>query len=1284
MPRSSRHKSHKQSKHSSRDYSDSEEDVVVKMKEKSSKDDGSTRSHRDSASGEKRKISSQVRESRDSKDPSGHGNGDAVEEYVSSKRRKEKSDAVVGGDRWNGGGDERVDSERHAEKESHKGEILKIDAKSKENSSKGESLRVESKSKSKRHDSGTGGERKEENLVSIVAEKEESKSKGESKRKSERESSSRKEGKESKERDRRSEKEKNVGQESKVVDAEVKLVDVDVGKKQVAQVVDLSGEKQSKRSRENNAERTSTDDLRNLELDKDVDKKTRRKKEGSSERDKYYDEPKESDGRRLSSKGDRAKDSKHKDDKHKDGVYAEKYQDDGHKDDRRKDDKYREEAADKDTKHHDDKYREDGERDSRRRDEKHREDGDRDSRRKDEKHRDDGERDSRRKDDKYHDVIEKEGRRDDKYHEDGDRDHRRKDDRHVEDGDKDIRRGDDRYYEDGDRDDRRKDSSYRDDGDRDYRHKEEKYREDIEKDVRYKDSKQGDGFDREKRPRDTKYRDERTSKDRSSDKSDPKRSRDDGYAADHHVRKSSAYDDSPTRDDRTARYRDDQVRRRTNEKEDYGDIKSRGSKDQRTDFDKKSGSSARVDPVTDRVRSTSRNVDMELTSSHSRRRSSPTSSSHAPRDNYRSAKQDESKYRDYNYEDRSRHSMNSSRDYAGPVGGSDKTSSSRSLDKLGQKEDSHFGDFPTERRLKPDTRSSPLQLVDKSPSSSADRRQFNRPDVRRNIDVDDSTQRSGGSRDWKDYPAKDIHPAEELVQADPDTQSVSSPFARNSHFSNNSKSFLPPPQFRTTLDSPSLLGSGEDDSRGKPNMRSSHRRMNEPNMGRMQGNNAWRGVPSWPSPVPNGFLPFPHAPPFHSVMQPFPAPPMFGVRPSMELNHHPSPYHMPDPDRYPGPGRPMGWRNQVDDSPLHGWDTSTAVFGDESHIYGRSDWDHSRNMSANRGWETSADLWKGPNRTASVEMTPSDKENNNNSMRSGDENQPPQTEQTRVDQQADSGDVQSMKSFEKNEIGDPVVGSEDGGEVAKVSRKDDMPLCNVYLSKLDISAELTEPELFDKCACLIAADKIMSPVTDDSKILFIEDVEAKIASPGLSSITLFASTDDSVFQKSMSLYKRHKENRLAEYCEKPKESSDILLNSNTEDQSIEDANTEKLCPTDSMMQGMEDNKTETLQEKIDSPTGDIVTENSEEPVSTLVDVQMHDVEDDKPLPEENVEGPDAPLEHAEDVVPMGPASKNEELGSVDTKYGPLLNSDVSSEASEAMMPESVNLSRIHHSPESTH
>lgn len=389
-----------------------------------------------------------------------------------------------------------------------------------------------------------------------------------------------------------------------------------------------------------------------------------------------------------------------------------------------------------------------------------------------------------------------------------------------------------------------------------------------------------------------------------------------------------------------------------------------------------------------------------------------------------------------------------------------------------------------------------MQLVDKSPSSSSDRRQFSRPDVRRSIDIEESTQRSGGSRDWKEYTNKDVRGTRDAMdvlpgEEDTDPLSISSPFTRTGHFSSGSKQMPPPPLFRTGVDSPLGSGPGDDENRGKSNIR--HRRVGDPNMGnmgRIQGS-PWRGVPSWPSPVGNGFLPFPHAPPpvgFHSVMQPFPAPPMFGVRPSIELNH-PGAYHMSEADRFSGP-RPMGWRNQVDDSchPLHAWDASNAVFGEESHIYGRSDWDHSRNLPGNRGWDASGDFWKGPNRTGSMEVPSSEKDNN--SVRSGDEalgsqsTQAATNEQNQVDQQADSTDIrQPIKSSQKNET---EGGLEDTGDVDKMSRKGDAPLCNVYLSKVDISADLSEPELLDKCKDLIGKDQSISSGVGDSKILYIE------------------------------------------------------------------------------------------------------------------------------------------------------------------------------------------------------
>ncbi|KAL0329950.1 UNVERIFIED_CONTAM: hypothetical protein Sradi_4981700 [Sesamum radiatum] len=545
---------------------------------------------------------------------------------------------------------------------------------------------------------------------------------------------------------------------------------------------------------------------------------------------------------------------------------------------------------------------------------------------------------------------------------------------------------------------------------------------------------------------------------------------------------------------------------------------------------------------------------------------------------------------------------------------------------------------------------------------------------------------------------------------------------RNSHFSSGSKSFLPPPPFRTGVDS-HLLGSAEEDGRGKSNIR--HRRIGDPNMGRIQAN-AWRGVPNWSSPMANGFLPFPHAPPpvgFHSVMQPFPAPPMFGVRPSMELNH-PGPYHIPDADRFSGPGRPMGWHNQVDDScpPLHGWDASNAVYGEDSHIYGRLDWDQSRNMPRGRGWETSSDLFKGQNRSASMEMLSSEKENN--STRSGDEAlttqsiPPAQNEQTLTDQQADSTDIgQSIKNFEKNDIEVPLTSQEDTSDGAKMSAKDDVPLCHVYLSKLDISADLTEPELFNKCTSLIDLDQSISSDGDDSSILCMEATEAKMVPPMPMSYALFVSTDDSIFQKSISLYKIEKENLWAEDGEKLKVLSKLVPNSDLGDQNAEDDKTEKLCRTDDK-QGVEDALpnfeteadhknslqevglgVETLKQEVGLPVGDTI-ETSKEPVSASDPVNMEEtfefdqglVEPDvkeKPLYVGSVEGSDSSLPYELKVAVMESGSNNDELKFVDTRCSALVNSDdVSSEACEAMMPEFVLFSSkfksIHHSPESTH
>lgn len=206
----------------------------------------------------------------------------------------------------------------------------------------------------------------------------------------------------------------------------------------------------------------------------------------------------------------------------------------------------------------------------------------------------------------------------------------------------------------------------------------------------------------------------------------------------------------------------------------------------------------------------------------------------------------------------------------------------------------------------------------------------------------------------------------------------------------------------------------------------------------------------------------------------------------------------------------------------------------------------------------------------------------------------------------------------------------------------------------------------------------------------------------------------------MSLYKRQKGKFGTEDGEKPQVSGEFIPNSAWEDENVEDNKIEKLSPTDGMQCvvgalpdldiGVDPMATNSLQkageyaESSQKKIGDLPvadsTEITGEPASAEIKVssacdlglQEHDVEM-KPLPAESVEGSAAAaaalLPEVKDLHVESANTNIEEGKLIDTKCGPLINSDVSSEASETMMPESmvagsVNLSRIHHSPESTH
>ncbi|KAI3956315.1 hypothetical protein MKX01_004939 [Papaver californicum] len=617
--------------------------------------------------------------------------------------------------------------------------------------------------------------------------------------------------------------------------------------------------------------------------------------------------------------------------------------------------------------------------------------------------RDDRTRSSRYKDDKHqddryreshHEDLRKDNQKDDRYRE-----------RHHEDLRKDKQK-DDRYRE-SHHDDMRKDKQ-----------KDDKYRESRHEDSRMdhtnRDDKRRDDYlkDHLGQRSENKYpRDEKRS---PQEKSKPRERKGDG---------------SPRNDDRVTNYKDSRGRKRySDDNDEYGDLKSRNAKEQHhhSVAEKKTPSSSRKESPADRGRSQSRHIDYDSTVSRSRCRS-PSPNAHPVKDQFRTSSKAESQYREPVSDERVRSNVTPIRERV-----SERASESWSAEKHrsttmpSKEEGNHLADFLAERSPVRDRQASPAVLIDKSQSSTGyERRYSNRPNVIRSLDMEETGQRDDrGSREQPlEKPA-----ADEFRQADGDTVSVSSSFNRNSHFPSNSSPIPTTPSFRGMV---------------------RQKKMVEARQG-----NAWKGIPNWPSQLPNNFMPFQHGPPpggFHAMMQQFPASPLFG-------NHPGIPYHIPDADRFT--------------VQMHGWDgSSNGVFGDESHMHGRPDWDQSRHMLNGRGWDGNSDTWKGQNNPAAPEKDDHGLSSTGDDGWVGHPSQRSRNERNRPNFRAESIEVKRSDETPpppKVPIEAPSVKhvAEKTPKPAKTSRRSDTHFCHAYLSKLDISVDLTYPQLYKQCVSL--------------------------------------------------------------------------------------------------------------------------------------------------------------------------------------------------------------------------
>ncbi|XVF50996.1 hypothetical protein PTKIN_Ptkin04bG0148200 [Pterospermum kingtungense] len=783
-------------------------------------------------------------------------------------------------------------------------------------------------------------------------------------------------------------------------------------------------------------------------------------------------------------------------------------------------------------------------------------------------------------------------------------------------------------------------------------------------------------------------------------------------------------------DERSARYKDSKGRKRSpDDRDDGNDTKSRGTKARYSDVENKSLTSGRVELDVDRGRSQSCQANVDAAMGCNRRRSSPSLSSHGGTDEYRHLKQEDT--RDSMTEHRSKAA--SSREVTSFSGASERGAKYRSMEKSNRVDEGHSGELPIERSSS--SKASPMSTMERSPSStSLERRYMNRSSVRRSLDIEETgwrTSASIGGREFsaiEDRHSRDLPPEKSHLD---ESSQVDSGFY-NRAGQGNSSLILHPPGFRGGIGSPSFMGSLEEDNR--INISGRYKRGGDLNVGRGQAN-AWRGAPNWPSPIPNGFIPFQPGPAhggFQSMMPQFPSPSLFGIRPSVELNHSGIPYHIPDAERFSNHFRPLGLQNMMDGSGpahLHGWDGNNGVFRDEAHVFRGREWDTNRHPVNGQGWDNSSNVWKSQNGDVDLPST-SQKEDRPAQAPLDDDYDGQESQRS----QYENGNIlNQVKGLEiRSEVMSPVKESSrfsleiphKAADSSKISSDGGVThFCQLYLSKLDISTELAGSDLYDQCMGLLNVKQSKDLVKDATVLVNLKNGGRSLQKASI------PATNASVFQKAMDLYKKQRlqmsaipkanGEMLAFISESSKEkekergqSSDGVVEKAEEPVSISDSdqqkveavpaaaareNTELLVPIQSME--LPEHMDSLSPEKSKLPNTDFGDTSPEVPTPVLNGNNVEEIESEQ-MNSGDVVGDSLQLlnNESEAVMLLADDGNSNDISKTegdkcfgDGISGSLILSEGGSPkvCGELLIAgsnesESVILSRIHHSPENTH
>ncbi|KAJ8771582.1 hypothetical protein K2173_026759 [Erythroxylum novogranatense] len=996
MPRSSRYKSTKHSSREVREYSDSEKDSSSKDRKGGGEAGGGEErvSSDRVSSGDKRKQLESSKDDNNIKnnnynDSTGSRNG---EEHSSSKRRKERVDDAVS-DRWNGRGeDDRGGAEGTK--------------KSKDNSSESSSI------KRKRRDENEG--------LLLVKKRSSSSGKSEGKHKE----SNKAERERDKDRDRKGKAESFVGGEDPCA------------VKHLSQKTDFD-----------------VDLLRSPESGIQLDRQRKRRRDGSSDRDKYQDDVDIGD-KLYSSKEDFSKDGRLRNEKYKEERYKEKYH------------------ADRECKYHESKQK-----------------------------------DERVSTDYTHNRLDDKHLRDEKETteiwpkrskpQDGKYDHERDDDLDC-DHDFDLRWDCENYH----------DKDHENYPDRD-RHCIRDHEHDWDYECNHELCRDCE-HNRDRDPnldRDWDW-DQDCDRDKDCDQ-------DSDHDKDKEYEQNMDYDGA---DDEGSSKRKDSWKERKRSLDDYIYGKSKVIQACYPNVEKKSFSSNKMETDIDRGRSQARQPQQDNIVSGNRRRTCPSTCS---ADEYRHFKPDKLKYRDAVTEQWPKTAPFS--EVISFPGASERASKYRSSERSTKLDDVHMGDLSSERST---SKTSPMGLVDRSPLSSSLERRYTIRSTRQSLDIEESVRRSNVS-----VSARDLTPREDSSTCDMPLEKplVDDYIPAVSAFYNRTSQGNPAltPGFRGGVDSP-FISMLEKDSRTNSGTR--YKRSGEPNFGIGQGS-TWRG-----GPMPNGYIPFQHGPPhasFHNMMPQFPSSPLFGVRPSMEVNHSGIPYHIAEADRFSGLLRPLGWQNMMDGSGpthAHGWDGNSGVYRDEMPMYGGPEWEQSKHPMNGREWESSVDNCKGKNGDAKIDLPlKSLKEDNQkqasiDALFSGKEGQKPENENGYNGVQDRALETKPAVSYSVKEASKLSTVNEIITDPPKLLGDFNNPHSyRAYLSKLDISTELVSPDLFRQFMAFLNVGH--RTVVDEKAAMLLNLKDGARAVPKSSnklSSPLFSATSNTVHERALDIYKNQK------------------------------------------------------------------------------------------------------------------------------------------------------------------